>query len=364
MKTKGTLGRRGFLNKARQALATSDFVHAARLPNVVNLNPMTKTIPHYAVALVVALTSAAELHAQVPAATPEVWLAPAPTPDGENLRALFIHPEQWAETRQQVHVLAYADHCLDRQFTDDELQAWLPMIESWGLKLALEVGAVKPWGQTGEKCFEIQRKKWDRFQRLGGKMYAIAMDEPLLCCRHHIHKSDEYALKETAAFIALVRKNYPGVRIGDIETYPSLSVTDNITWLDALQKKLAEKGVRGLDFYRLDVNWANFVIQAHGTWKEVRQIELACRQRKLPFSLIYWASDLPAQERKGVAGESSWYLSIMHQGTAYALVDGQPDQFVIQSWLKSGNPPCLPDSGPWTFTRTALDFIDRFVKTK
>lgn len=93
---------------------------------------------------------------------------------------------------------------------------------------------------------------------------------------------------------------------------------------------------------------------------EVRKIELACRQRKLPFSLIYWASDLPALECKGMADESMWYLSIMHQGAAYAMVDGGPDQLVVQSWLKSGNPKSLPETAPWTFTRSARDFLSKF----
>jgi hypothetical protein len=314
--------------------------------------------------LILAFLSATGLHAQTPPRNPEVWMMPPAAPDGRCLRDLFTHPEQWAETRSRIHVLGYADHQLDRQFTDDELRAWLPMIGKWGLQLGLEVGAVKPWGPTGRQTFDIQRKKWDRFQSLGGKIHAIAMDEPLLCCRQHIHQPDDYAVQETADFITLVRKNYPDIMIGDIETYPSIPVADHIWWMDALQKKLQENGVRGLDFYRLDVNWVNFIVQNNGSWGEVRQIELECRKRKLPFSLIYWASDLPLLERKGVAGGATWYLSIMQQGHAYAMVDGRPDQFVIESWLKSGMPPCLPETDPWTFTRSVLDFSKTFIQQK
>lgn len=293
---------------------------------------------------------------------PEVWFGIPSASDGQAWRDLFAHPEQWAETRSKVQVLGYADHTLDRQFKDDELRAWFPMLDKWGLKLGLEVGAIKPWGQTGQKVFDIQRQKWDRFISLGAKIDAVALDEPLCCCRFHIQKPDDYAVAETAAFIALVRKNYPAMRIGEIEPYPSISVEDHLWWMDALQKKLAALGVRGLDFYRLDVNWANFICQNKGSWREVRQIELACRQRKLPFSLVYWASGLPLLERKELADESSWYISIMHQGYSYAMVDGRPDQVVIQSWLKTGNPKCLPETDAWTFTRSALDFSKKFVK--
>ena len=106
-------------------------------------------------------------------------MPPAGT-DGRCWRELFTHPEQWSETRSLVTVLGYSAGHLDHQFKDDELRAWLPQIEKWGLKLGLEVGAVKPWGTTGRKTFDIQRKAWDRFQSLGGRIYAIAMDEPLV----------------------------------------------------------------------------------------------------------------------------------------------------------------------------------------
>lgn len=302
---------------------------------------------------------------RLPAAAdkPPVWMGVPSFEEGRFFRELMTKPDDWKQTRAAIDVLYYADHRLDKQFTDEELRPWMKQINQWNLKFALEVGAIKPWGQTGQKTFNVQRKKWDRFQSLGAKLYAIAMDEPLLCCREHIHKTDEYALTETANFIALVRKNYPEMMIGDIETFPSIPVADHIWWLDALQKKLAEMKVRGLDFYRLDVNWANFIVQNKGSWKEVRNVESACRQRKLPFSLIYWASGEPLIKRKELADDSTWYISIMHQGYCYAMVDGHPDQIVVQSWLEAP-PQCVPETGAWTYTSSVLDFTRRFVKAK
>jgi hypothetical protein len=187
------------------------------------------------------------------------------------------------------------------------------------------------------------------------------MDEPLLCCRHHIKKPDDYAAQETANYIALVRKHFPDTLVGDIETYPPIPLADHMWWIEAVNKRLAEFGVRGLDFYRLDVNWANFVVQNTGCWRDVRKLELECRKRKLPFSLIYWASGLPAVQRKGLADDSTWYVGIMEQGYAYALQDGQPDQYVIESWVQAPS-RCLPETTEWTFTRSVRDFVRRFVK--
>ena len=281
--------------------------------------------------------------------------------NGKHFRALFEQPDEWQQTRAAIDTLIYADHWLDKQFTDDELRAWLPKIAAWGLKFELEVGAIKPWGLTGEKTFTLQRPKWERVLKAGGTIHAIALDEPLTCCREHIKKPDDYALQETAAFIALVRKHYPTVQVYMIETYPTFSFDEHVWWIESLEKRLGELGVRGLDAYRLDVNWAVFTAHNRGSWREVKKLEQFCRKRKLPFGLFYWASDLPPMQRKGLADDSTWYVSIMRQGYDYALVDGAPDHFVVQSWLEAPS-RCLPETDPWSFTRSVWDFAKKFGK--
>jgi len=131
--------------------------------------------------------------------------------------------------------------------------------------------------------------------------------------------------------------------------------------VNAYEKRLAELKVRGLDFYRLDVNWAEFVVFNRGSWPEVKRLEQYCRQRKLPFSLIYWASGYPTLAGRGLADDSTWYVSIMQQGYDYALVQGAPDQYVIESWVEAPS-RSSPETDPFTFTRSVLDFSRRFAK--
>ncbi|MCF7788439.1 MAG: hypothetical protein K9N47_20125 [Prosthecobacter sp.] len=292
---------------------------------------------------------------------PSVWISPPGQDKCLAFRQLFEQPDAWKETRVVTDVLFITDLNLQRHFSDEELRKWFGMMKAWKLKLAMEVGAVKPWAQTGEKCFNAERKNWERLQSLGANLYAIAMDEPLVCAREQIHRSDEYAMKETAAYVALVRQHFPDVLIGDIEAYPSAPIEEHQKWIKGLQQQLAEKKVRGLDFYRLDVDWLRFNVQQKGSWKEVRQLELFCRQKKLPFSLIYWASGYPGMQNRGLADDSTWYTSIMQQGYDYAAVDGRPDQIVIESWVSAPS-QCLPETGDWTFTRSVLDFVKKFVK--
>ena len=91
-----------------------------------------------------------------------------------------------------------------------------------------------------------------------------------------------------------------------------------------MSKRLAERHVRGLDFYRLDVNWADSSCSTAARGPRSRGSK-PLPQQKLPFSLIYWASGYPALKRRGLADDSTWYVSLLRQGYDYAMVQGEPD---------------------------------------
>jgi hypothetical protein len=300
-------------------------------------------------------------HAQspTPAKLPLFVLAP-PNADhkGLALRELFEHPDDWKQTRAITNELLYADWPF-KEFSDADLTKWFAQLKSWNIPLQLEVGAVKEWGKTGMIAFNHDQPGWDRINRLGGNIASIAMDEPLICTIKRLHLTDDYAATETANFIALVRQKFPTMQVGDIETYPSLTVEQNEAWINLLQKKLADKGVKGLDFYRIDVNWAAFQI-AHGSWKDLTRLEDYCHQVGLPFSLIYWAADYPIYKKKGTATDAHWTNGIMSEGQGYADAGGKPDQFVDESWV--GAPShAVPETSPDTFTGSAIDFYHKFA---
>jgi len=106
---------------------------------------------------------------------PSVWISPPGHHNCDAFRALFERPDEWKETRALTDVLFITDLNLKRHFTDDELRAWFTKMREWKLKLAMEVGALKPWGQTGEKCFNAERANWEHLQSLGANLHAIAM---------------------------------------------------------------------------------------------------------------------------------------------------------------------------------------------
>lgn len=291
-----------------------------------------------------------------------LWIGPPMSENGAHLRALLAHPEQWSETRSQISGVLLADHALHRSFTDDELGGLFANLHAWHLSFALETGAVKEWAATGHEAFAKERPMWERFIRLGATIDVFALDEPLTFVRK-AGKTDDFAVQQTADFIAQVRSNFPAARIGDIEAYPFIPLAEQIRWIDALQAELKARNVRGLDFYRLDPNWPEFTVFNRGNWQEVRTLERACRERKLPFSLIYWAADYSAMKKRGIADDSTWYVSLLRQGYDYALIDGRPDEQIVESWI--GAPTnMLPESGEFTFTRSVRDFAGRFADPK
>src|SRR5580692_498231 len=82
---------------------------------------------------------------------PTVWMCPPSFDGGKCFRELFEKPDDWQQTRKAIDVLGYADLNFNKHFSDEQLQAWLPKLSEWGIKLGLEVGAIKGWGPTGEK---------------------------------------------------------------------------------------------------------------------------------------------------------------------------------------------------------------------
>jgi len=299
---------------------------------------------------------------------PAFILGPPGINDGQALRELVARPEQWEQLRKRTGNLLLADHVLHRQYKDDAaLTELLGKLREMNLPLQLEVGAVKPWGKTGADAFAKQKPQWERFLRCGAIIDGIAMDEPLNCCEFFI-KDDlkdvdamEYAATETAEFIALVRRDYPDWLIGDIEGFPSLDAEQLMKWINLLEEKLRAKGVRGMDFFRIDTDWMHFVHDTKkGSWREMKRVEDYCRRKGIPFSVAYWAANYPQMRKQDLADDLTWYVGVLQMGFAYTAVGGKPDQIVVQSWVDGPN-TFLPETKPFTFTNSARDLLERFL---
>ena len=300
-----------------------------------------------------------------------IWMMPR----GDTLIDLTTRLDEWPQTQELVDILGYADHVLHRTYSDEELSQSFAVLNRIGISLAMEVGAVKGWAIDGEAVFNTQKPMWDRFIRLGAPIAGIVMDEPLkdvlnanqFTFMETEREKFDFAVEETVVFMRLVREHYPRWFIGGMEVYPYLDADLNIQWIDALESRLIDEGIRSMDFYRMDVDWNDMpqgnIADWENSWREVKRIEDHCRSLGLPFSLIYWASDAGAFARIRTS-PSRWLEGIMRMGEAYESVGGRPDQFDIQTWINEYPPVTLPETEEFSFTHSILEFSKRFIPAR
>ncbi|MBV8140207.1 MAG: hypothetical protein JO121_31905, partial [Deltaproteobacteria bacterium] len=239
---------------------------------------------------------------------------------------MFSHEEQWREARSFIGGVLFFHSNLPH-ISDEQMLDWMRKLRAWNLLIELEVGAIKEWSTDGEKSVRLQKGAWDRLTKLGGEIGSFAMDSPRDKAVVDMHLGEDFAVEQTVRFIGAVRRAYPNALVGDIEQYPMAKPEEHIRWIDRLEEGLRKSGLRGLDFYRLDVDWAEFKEPKDRWWRDVKRIEDHCHERHIGFSLIYWASHFNKHVDK------SWYDGIMYEGKAYRDVGGVPDQYVIESWL-------------------------------
>jgi hypothetical protein len=305
-------------------------------------------------------------------AAPDVWVMPPPWPgDGQPLKDMVSRGGEWTRARGLVRGMGYWPWLLNVHFSDDEIRAFFACLDEWRLGLGFEVPVVKAanWGGAppldAETAFGQLRDQTDRFRPLGmPKIKWFAFDEPLYAARHVIPSTEDPAarlargVRETAAFIALMREAHPDALLGDIEPYPALTEEEILGSVVAIQEDCAARGVKGLDFLRLDVDWDRMERTGEGSWEDVKRIEDQCRTLGIAFSLIYWAADEPRLANEGSADAATWRNGILKQRDAYEKAGGRPDQTVIESWL---HVPVrsVPETDPDTFTGSILAFFGK-----
>jgi|GEM_PF-549907 len=323
--------------------------------------------------------------------TPEVWLIPPPWPgNGQCLRELVQRGDEWRTARSQVRGIGTYAWLLNVHHSDDDLRAMFARLGEWKLCFGLEVPVVKAknWGMPdplqAQSAFDQLAGFTARFRSLGmGGVAWFAFDEPVYAARYAIPASGAtvpsapaielfgrvkmdpdsahriaYAAAETASFIAQMRKVHPKAQLGDIEPYPALNPDEIETAVNAIQKNCIERGIKGLEFFRLDVDWDLMEQKTFGSWAEVNQIAAMCRAHGIAFHMIFWAANQPRLV-KSDSSPMHWRDGILHQGKAYHDAGGRPEALIIESWLHTPE-HAVPETSPETFTASVLEFLKAF----
>lgn len=294
----------------------------------------------------------------------EFWMMPSPWPNnGLPLRELINNNSGWEKTRQVIDGIGYWPLLLNLHFTDAEIQSFFTKMKSYNLKFGFEVFVIKKEYPNANESFALLKQLMSRFTPLGADVKWFSFDEPFYATKHVLCKPDVYAVDETAAFIKMLRTLYPEAKVGDVEPYPVLKLSELKSFITSLNAKCAEIGTKGIDFFRLDVDWCSMNNSYPGSWREVKDLEDFLRSRGIKSGLIYWAADQPFLENMNLSDDMTWYIGVMHQGNAYALAGGHPDEYLIESWVQVPK-HAIPETDPSTFTGSVLGFYNRFLQIK
>lgn len=290
---------------------------------------------------------------QVP--TELVWFAP--NMGSRDYTDLFTQPEAWAEARAHVNVFMFYTQNLDNEpcniCGDNYLQ---PLVDAdafrkladWGMGIAIEIGAVKEWGCSGEMEYQNARFVVQNVQRGGGVVSFLAMDEPLIggkLCGQNMEETAEI----TGRFVRRLREAYPSIVVGDIEPYPHFSTAELTQWLDLLEENDTRPA-----FFHLDVDIERARVERRNVAADLQTLRQFSEARGIRFGVIFTSNWTRAGTDQG------YYQSTMEWIRNVGDAIGRPQHLIFQSWqgpARSGYhevPINLPEDDPAVYSHTRL----------
>ncbi len=308
------------------------------------------------------------------ASPPEPTPAPTPIPTelvwfGPNMGStdyteLFTKTEQWAETRSQIDVFKfYTQNLLYYECAicgDNNFSAFIPVkafekLTEWDIAIGVDVGAVKEWGCTGTREFQVAREVIRNVQTHGGSVSFLVMDEPYMGGEYAPPGSKpcgfdmEQTAYVTAKFVNLVKRNYPNILVGNTEPYPYFSVTELEQWVEALEAREITPA-----FFHLDVNMLEGG-RRPDVENDLPRLRQFFQDHDIPFGVIFTSNVTfnPSSDRAYFYETMEWIRTVNR-------IIGKPQQVIFNSW--SGPRPNgvheipinLPENDPSVFSHTRL----------
>ena len=284
---------------------------------------------------------------------------------------LFSKPEEWSVARSRIDIFKFYTQnvlkypcpiCGDNTLsTFIDVQAFQKLAD-WGIAIAVEVGAVKPWGYTSDVTFAVAKEVIGNVQTYGGTVTFLAMDEPRvggeeivdgLTCGYTMEESAE----QTAGFIKLVRAAYPQIIVGDIQAYPHFSVTEIQEWILSLEDRGATPA-----FMHMDIDIERVRVEGRDVIGDLQALSQFFENHNIPFGVIFISN------WRAAGSDRAYFDSTMEWVDTVNTAIGKPHHVIFQSWqgpAPSGQhevPINLPENDPaiYSHTRLLLDGLAAF----
>jgi hypothetical protein len=321
---------------------------------------MTRAIALVAVFAAVTLFAAKSGSATSAIQPDRIWFSPAP--GSIDYVDLFSRPQDWPRARALTTVFKFIQQHTQmppagivgpNSYEALASAGVFRTLKTWGVKTAIEVGAVKEFYCTPDAsgmnaAIANTLDSIRAVQKAGGTVAYLAMDDPFAAGRAAVcgGPAPEPTADRIATYVAGVHAVFPSVRIGMIEAYP-------LTGEAALESILGLLSARGVTpaFLHMDVDSRALGLFKADFTQDMRALRQACAARRIPFGIILWGyngdSDvLYALDVERVVSEIT---------TAFPAWDDMPDHFILQSWAQSSTglditPSNLPEVNPYTHT--------------
>jgi hypothetical protein len=227
------------------------------------------------------------------------------------------------------------------------------MLRSWGIKTAIEVGAVKEFYCTDDASGMTQAisdtvNSIRAVEAAGGTVSYLAMDDPFASGQSKRCGGPllEPTADRIATYFAGVHSAFPNVEIGWIEAYPLTSEPV----LESILDLLHARGVVPA-FIHADVDSRALRLVGADFTRDMRALREACAARRIAFGIIIW----------GYNGDSDVLYSldadrmVSEITAAFTNWKDMPEHLIIQSWAQTQNglwitPSNLPEDRPYTHT--------------
>lgn len=303
----------------------------------------------------------------LPISADRIWFTPVP--GAIDYQRLFEHSEEWARARSVISVFKfYQQHTQTPAPSNVGPNTYDALVRAgafrkltaWGIKTALEIGAVKEFWCTPDPSgmqasIHATLDSIDAVEAAGATLRYIAMDEPWVAGRQKV--CDGPALEPTAdrlkIYMSAVRSAHPAVRLGLIEAYPYSSAAD----FERMLALLRERGVPPA-FVHLDVDW--HALKPGEFARDVPRIAAAVKAEGVPFGVIIWGYNGDADAL--FAFEAADLTNLVAQ--TFETWENMPEQIVFQSWAVSRTglsmtPSLLPEDRLYTHTKLLWELFRR-----
>lgn len=275
------------------------------------------------------------------------WVQPMyPT----NFLSVCLNPANWPQGITKIEYFGGGAHGL-AEGNPPYMTECFNILKQRGIRLVMEVPALKHWCTTGQACYDATYPTLDYLQGLGASLDAIAIDLARSATKDPSQpplypQSLSYAAQHVAHYLQLMRNRYPYMQIFSIENHLLMNTTELAQWVEVLNEECARIGTPIIDMLVVDHDYNDPSLandRLNMPWLRQTVNEYGPR-----FGIAYFGS--------GASSDYEYYTKVMNQGNAFNNLGVNPQLYWVTSWDPYPS-TFVPESSAYTNTYTLLQFL-------